>query len=800
MNKLFQLIFALLLPLSMMSQNVNVTGQIVGNQGESLPYASVVFRNLTDSLGLFGALCDENGIFAIEVPRENYVVEISFVGMETKFIDVSLEASEGDKDMGVIEISTDILLDEIVVSGNRKAFKIDLDKKVYNVSQDVVARGGTLSDVMSNLPSVQVESDGNVSIRGDQNVRILIDGRPSGMASSAELFSTIPASTIDKIEVITSPSSKYASQGTAGIINVILKKGQKNRLSNSLEVFTGYRLTAGINGNISKNDENASWYINAGLGYSEPQAVNDIFLQRADVIPNISLQESDRIRKQNYYLLNFGGSRILSDRNTITASLTYRGAKSMNDNRTFYKDFSNEVLLEESNRAEIEDESSSFVYGNLSYDHNFSNEGHAFSATISGELTSGSEGGVINSRETFPDARMISIDNTLNEDEVRRYVFSLDYTLPIGKIMMEFGYRADLASIENNFSVEREIDGFTVVIPEVTDMASYNENVHGFYGQVSTSFQKLSLKLGLRTEVSDINIASEGENFMDDKNYTNLLPSVFINYTIDDKNQLQFSGTRRINRPSSWMILPFSTFTDERNMFVGNSDINPSYRNSLELGYSGRFSDKLGLFPTLYYRKTTDEMEFFVEKQILTVGNVEQEIFASTIANIGDYTAYGTEIGFSYDPVKWWNMYMEVGVNGFKQRGSFRGASFDGDGVLFTGAYNSTFVLFKSLRLQLQNFYRGPIETGQYRRRGFYGMNLGLTTNLLKGNGSISFNIRDVFNSTKRLVTTFGDDFTRDLELQYRVRQITLALTYRFNQKQYSGKKGNQYDDFEIIN
>lgn len=800
MKKLITLL-SLLLSITVIAQKVEIKGQIKDNQDAEIPFASIVFKSTTDSSKVFGTLGDEDGRFIIEIPKDKYSLEISIVGINPKVIEVDLINNGSILDLGVITVSTEVSLDEVVITENRTAYKVDLDKKTYNVAQDVVAKGGTLADVMQNLPSVQIESDGNVSIRGDQNVRILVDGKPSGLTSSAQLFSTIPASSIEKVEVITNPSSKYSAQGTAGIINVVLKKGQKKRFNSSVEVFTGYRLTAGVNANITKSGETGSWYANAGLGYSEPKAVNNIFLQSPNDIPDISNQESDRIRNQYYYLMNIGGTKNFNEHNSLSASVTYRGAQSDNSNTTIYEDFDTGALFNTSNRNENEEETNSFINGNMSFDHKFKKEGHLLSITASGEYTVGDEDATITTNETFPISQTLNQDATKNEQEVSRYILSVDYTLPMeNNKIFELGYRSDLSSIENEFSVERLFDGMLFTIPEFTDQTLYEEKVHAFYSQFTKKYEKLSLKIGLRTEISDIDISSEVNNFTNRKNYTDWFPSTFISYAFNEKKKLQFSASRRINRPTSWMIVPFSTFTDERNIFIGNSDINPSYVIATELSYTSKISNKFSFYPTLYYRNTTDEMEFFVERQEITIGDETQEIFASTIANIGDYTNYGTELGLSYKPFSWWNMYTEIIISGFKQRGSFRGASFDGDGLLVSGRYNTTFSFFKSMKFQIQNFYRGPIETGQYKRRGFYGVNFGISNDLFNGNGSIAFNVRDVFNSNKRLVTTFGSDFTRDLELQYRVRQINLSFTYRFNQKQGKGKKGNQFDDFEIIN
>ncbi|AXG70234.1 TonB-dependent receptor SusC [Kordia sp. SMS9] len=800
MKKLITLL-SLLVTISFYAQNAEVKGQIKDDQGNEIAFANIVFKNKKDSLKVFGTIGGEDGKFKLKIPRAIYTVEVSIVGVKPKLI--TLDASQKRKiDMGIIEISSSVALDAVVVKSNPSSYKIDLEKKVYDVSKDITARGGTLAEVMQNLPSVQVEPDLSISIRGDSNVRILVDGRPNGLASTANLFSTIPASSIERVEVITNPSSRYAAQGSAGIINIVLKKGKKKQLSTSLEVFTGYRLNVGTNVNVSQTGETGSWYLNGGVGYSEPKAINNISLIDLVNTSETSDQESDRIRNQSYYLFNVGGRKNFNEKTSLVASATFRQAGSDNFNETTYRDFTNNNLSNSSLRDEDEEEDNTFVQGSVTFDQKFAKEGHKLSINTSAEYTKLKEDAAISSSDIFPVQQNLDTDITGNDEEMSRYVISMDYILPLEKnVTFELGYRSDLTRIENDFSVERSTSqGDAFIIPEFTDQTKYTENVHAFYSQISKKYKKLAFKLGLRAEISDIDITSARNNFKDAKNYTNLFPSAFISYNVNEKNELQVSASRRVNRPRSWMIIPFSTFTDERNIFVGNPDINPSFIVATELNYIYKASNNLGFYPTVFYRKTNDEVEFFVERQQLTIGNQTQDFFASTIANIGDYTAYGGEIGMWLKATEWWNMWTEVIFNGFRQRGSFRGASFDGDGLLFTARYNANFTLFKSTKFQIQSYYRGPIETGQYRRRGFYAVNLGLSRSLFDGKGSIAVNVRDLFNSNKRLVITFGTDFERDLELQYRVRQINVSFTYRFTKQKGKGKKGNQYDSYEIIN
>jgi len=801
MKKLIITFCFLAITVSLMSQNIEVSGQIQDEQNIEVPFANVVFKSTNDPSKLFGTLTDDKGNFTYTLPKDEYLLEVSVIGIEPKVVELNLNDVESNIDLGVVKISTDILLEEIVVKGIKSSYKINTDKKVYNVSKLTLVKGGSLTDVFQNIPSLQLDSDGQVSLRGDQNVRILIDGRPSGLTNTSELLSTIPANSIDKVEVVTNPSSKYSADGTAGVINVILKQDRKERFNSNIELFTGYRLTGGINGNISKTGESSSWYANAGIGYAEPKGINNIITQTPNEIVSLSKVRSNRKRNQLYYLVNTGLNKSLNKKNSLSSSITYRRANSNNENNTIGEDFNEGNLLKAYNRNELENEHSSFVQGNLSYNYKLSENGPQLSLDISGELTLDDENAVIKANETSPYILELSQDHTKNNEKSSRYIASFDCSYPFNnQNTVEVGYRFSYSNISNDISTERIINNNQFIIPEFTGTSNYNEKILAFYSQYSFSIRKLFLKLGLRAEISEMINTSINSEYENGRNFTNLFPSTFLNYDINEKNKLQFSITRRINRPRNWMIVPFSTFTDDRNIFIGNPDINPSYVNAFELRSTNNISSTIGLYPAIYYRDTTDEMEFYVEKKQLTIGNEVQDIFTSTIENVGKYFAYGAEIGLSYKPSESLDIFGELVFNGFKQRGMVRGASFNGDGVLISGKLNTNFNLFKSMKLQLQNYYRGPIETGQYKRKGFYGMNISLSNKIFKSNGTLTINITDVFNSNKRLITTTDADFLRDLELQFRVRQINLAITYRFNQKNYKGKKGNQYDNFEIIN
>jgi len=793
--------YFLFLSWNLFSQTVAVSGKVVDNTGIEVSFASIVFTKINDSMTTYGTLGLEDGSFSLTLKKDNYSVQVSVVGLVSKTFGFDLSNSKDTMDLGKLVIESETQLDEVVVRNTTSAVKLGLDKKEYDVSKDLLSKGGTLVDVMQNVPSVQVDGSGNLSLRGNANVLILLDGKPSGFASSAEFLRAIPASSIAKVEVITNPSAKFTAEGAAGIINIILKKGTVRKLNGSAEIFTGHRFNLGTNVNLNGATKTGSWFTNAGIGYSEPLGKSWISLNDFLADPDSTEQRSERLRKQLYVLLNVGGSKSLGEKQTLSGSVTYRRVKASNENTTNYEDFNDRTLTSVVNRAEEEDQKGSFFQGRTDYIIQLDTLGQKLEVGFSGELAQNDDNAQILENTLFPDSNNIGFDLSSNAENRQQFLVSTDYSLPFQKdSKLELGYLSTLGSTKNDYEVSTDTDTGIVDIPEFTNDSEYRENVHAFYAQYTQSWKTFSFKLGLRSETTDILIKANATDFQQKKNYTDLFPSAFFNYKPGKGNAtFNLSLSRRIGRPYYKLVVPFSSYTDRRNIFVGNPDIDPRYISSVELAFSGKIFEKFQIIPTLYLRDTKNEMEFFVEKRTITVGSETREVFASTIANIGNYTAYGLELSIIHQPTNWWNIYLETTFNGFKQVGNVRGASFNGEGMLFYGRFNHTFNLLKSLKLQWQNNYRGPIETGQYRRKGIYYMNLGLSNTIFNDRYTLTLNYSDVLNSNKRIVTTYGDGFIRELTLQNRVPQLNISLSYRFDSKNRV-KEGLQYDDVKIIN
>jgi outer membrane cobalamin receptor len=795
MKSFFLFLFSICIYCNVFSQNIVVTGTIKDTSGKPVPYANVVFKAIDNPETIYGMLTSENGSFTIEIPRQLYNFEVSIVGIPPTISVLDLSSIAKTKSLGNIIINTDVTLDEVVVTSNTSNYKIELDKKVYNVSKDLSVSGGSLIDVMQNVPSVQVEVDGKMSIRGNGNVRILIDGRISGLTDTASLLRTIPAASIDKVEVITNPSSKYSAEGSGGIINIVLKKGKKKRLSASFEVFSGIRLNSGANININKVNETYSWYFNTGLGYSEPKATGSIMLTNFDALSSESFQNSEKILKQFYILNNLGGEYKLNSKHSISADVTYRFADLNTLHSIAYQDYDSNNLIATSERLDSEEFKNNFIQIASEYSVKLDEKGSQLkiSALTQSSLENGNS--AIVDKTLFPQLEVNANDLIINNIEDRRFTVAVDYVQILkNNAQLEFGGRSRFTNIDNDYKVVRLENNLATTIPEFTDATNYKENVTAFYGQYAKSFNKFKFQMGLRTETTNITISSIFNTEKVKRNYTDVFPSSFLNYEFNKDNSIRFSISRRIQRPRRSALVPFSSFSDARNIFVGNPQVSPSYSILTELAYESKFSSTFSITPTLFFQRTNNDMDYFIQKESVTInGNIE-DLFVTRTVNIGTDKSYGMELGFAYKPLNWLGIYNEITANGYSQKGNYEATNFDINGFAFSGRLHLNFKVSNSLKFQLQNRFRGANNRGQLSRKSLYRLDFGMSQSLFKNNASLSINFKDIFDSWEWNILTRGENFKQEIRSQVRVPQLNVSFIYRWNQKRYKGKKGQQYD------
>ncbi len=779
----------------MFCQNITVSGTIKNQEQEAVPYANVIFTAVVNPEKIYGTLADENGNFSIDQPKQIYHLEISIVGLPPTRSLLDVSNSENQKNLGDILINNNVSLDEVVVTSDASNYKIELDKKVYNVSKDLSVTGGSLIDVMQNVPSVQVEVDGQMTIRGNGSIRILIDGRISGLTDTASLLRTIPAASIEKVEVITNPSSKYSAEGSGGIINIVLKKGKKKRMSASFEAFSGVRINSGLNININRADDKYSWYINTGTGYSEPKATGSLALNNFESFPSESFQTSEKILEQLYVLNNIGGMYKFNDKHSVSADITYRFADLNTMHLIGYDDFENNNLSVSSERLDSEAFKNNFFQVTGEYKIALNDKGSELklSALTQSSIEDGNS--EILDENIFPEPSINANDFIKNDVNDKRFTVAVDYVHILrNKVQLEFGGRSRFTDIDNDYSVERLINDALVTIPEFSDDTNYSENITAFYAQFAKGFDKLKFQVGLRTETTTIDIFSNFNTEKVSRSYTDIFPSGFIDYQFNEDNGIRFSLSRRIQRPSRNALVSFSSFSDARNIFVGNPEVNPAYVILAELGYQSKLSNKFSMTPALFLGRTEQAMDFFIQKENITINGNPEEVFVTRTVNIGIDETIGLELGFRYKPLQWFSIYNEVIFSHYNQGGSYENTVFDANGFALSGRLHLDFKILDSFKFQFQNRFRGSDNRGQLSRKALYRLDFGMSKSLFNNNASLALNFKDIFDSWEWNIRTKGENFSQEIVSQVRVPQLNISFIYRWNQKRYQGKKGQQYD------
>lgn len=791
--------------LAFAQEKVNVTGNVVANGGTGVPYASVEFFHKTNKLFSDAALTDESGNYQIQLVPGNYDIVIEAIDFKKFTTNKVVSGGRLETFRVVPEESATLTptqdIEGVTITAQpTKPYRVELDKKVYDPAQDVISKGGNLQDVLQNVPSVSVETDGTVSMRGNSNVRFLINGKPSsmlGIDDGANAMQAIPADQIERIEVITNPSSKFEASGTAGILNIILKKSKKMGFNGSVTGTVGYLPNTGLNTNLSWRRGNVTWFLNGGGSYRRSEGVNNyeawfkdtgrpnqMLTQKADS-ENPSEMKSYNGTAGMVYDFNDKTSANISvsarafeneSNNNITTLMTYNGIDAGNTSFLY--------PLSKNRNTKGFGQNRSFQ-GDFGIDHKFDDNGQniAFSLSLQ-KNNSENESGITELRNNIH----YRFDETASTTESNNIIGKIDYELPIGeKSKLEAGYRFDRNQNDYDYSVWNA----GIVNPDFTSITNYKEMFNAFYVQFKSKIgERFGYQLGLRDEISKVNV--DFRNLVNqepaiDKTYNNIFPSVFLSYDVTDSSQILLNYSKRINRPRSWFLVPFRSYSDSDNIFSGNPDLNPSFVNSFELGYSIQ-KRKMTINPTVYFNHETDET------QMVNIYNFERQRFETKPYNIGTEQRYGLDMNFTYDPFTWLRFMGNVDLFGYKSDGEFNyttlvngvqtpaSVSFEGNGFSTRTRLTTTFRIDRTFNVQLQGFYRGGQETANSKSDPMYALNLGASKTIWNGNGTVNFNIQDIFNTRARSYYTFGEGFERKSFMQWAPRQFSISLTYRFKE------------------
>ncbi len=801
------------------NQRFTISGKVIDDDmGVPLEYATVSITKPGDPNFIDGGVTDQNGNFSIPVPPGTYNIAVEFISFETKRF--NNRQVNSDLDLGTIELGLGSdSLDEVVVVAETTQVEVRLDKKIYNIGKDLTTAGGTVSDALNNIPSVSVDVEGGISLRGNENVRILINGRPSALAGfgSTDVLSQLPADAIERVEVITSPSARYDAEGTAGILNIILRKEKTLGFNGSLQTNVGYPESYGISANVNLrtdkfnifNTTGYNYRTSPGFGFSDTRYLIGLF--------DRVVEDRDINRLNRSFNTNLGFEYYINDKSSITLTNFFRLGNGYDENINNADRYIAGELVQQTVRREIEEEKDRSYQLALNYINRFNDNGHVLTADFQYEIDREEQPAFVTEVPTLnlteEEFSFLPAEEVFTEEKQREILLQADYVLPIGEnSQFEAGYRGNFEESVTDYTlrIEDEQTG-ELELSNLTNVFTYTENVNALYTQYGTKFGDFSFLLGLRMEntqlkgkidspLTEQELLEEFGFVIDtdfDNNYLGLFPTVNLIYELSETENITLGYNRRINRPRGWFINPFPSRASRTNVFQGNPNLSPAFASAFDLGYLKRWT-KLTLTSSVYYQYETDAFERVQQGTGELFNGIE--IIRTIPINLSTNQRIGAEAGILYNPEKWLRLNASMNFFQFKTEGEFNGVDFGAENTSWFARFSSKVTLPKGIDWQTNAFYRGPQENAQTRTEGLFSIDLAFSKEIFKEKGTIALNVRDLLNSQFRQQYTVTPRFTQESEFQWRARSINLSLIYRFNQqKREQNRRGREnnsdYDD-----
>jgi outer membrane receptor protein involved in Fe transport len=785
----FTFLFAfisILVSIPLYSQNkATISGKVIDSKtSEIMSYASIRVLDAKTEKLITGGITTEKGTFSLQVPYGIYVVATEFMGYKIwKSNILTLDKSNAAINLGNILLQTQSQqLTEVEVRAEKSTMEMALDKRVFNVGKDLANAGGTASDILTNIPSVSVEPDGGIKLRGSDNVRILIDGKPSGLVSfkGGAGLQSLQASMIERVEVITNPSARYEAEGMAGIINIVLKKDKKQGFNGSFDVITGYPVNEGLGINMNYRHQKLNFFLNYGIAYRITPNIAHNFQQ---VFNGDTTVISDQDRNGNLKGFNNniqgGLDYFFSEKSYLTASYLFRRSDARRITDLTYRDYYNSLsnLIRTTYRQQDEKETEPNSEYALTYRRDFDKKNHSFSAEVR-YIDNWERSDQLFTQKAFQpngsvDKAQTLLQNSLNDEYEKQWLFQTDYSKPIHKDgKVEVGARANFRDMVNDYVVNQQNEnGVFVPLPGLKNYFIYTENINAVYGIVGDKYKKLSYQIGLRAEWTNVKTTLRETNEVNPRNYSNLFPSAHIAWEMPNENSLQLSFSRRVRRPFYNDLSPFATFSDSRNFFGGNPNLNPEFTNAFEIGHIKYF--KFGsLSSSLFYRDTKDKIQ--------TIRSVNDLGFATTRPeNLTGEKSFGLDIASQVNFYQWWKSDFSFSIFNADMDGSNIDENYKRNTQSWFARHTSKFSLPNRLDIQVRANYEAPQKTVQGRRLSMYYIDFSVSKEVFQGKGTLNLNIMDIFNTRVSRFVTEGANFITDGSSQFRRRQINLTLNYR---------------------
>lgn len=770
----------------------SIKGTVIDNEDNTpLEYANVILLKSGSSEMVTGTVTSPQGIFMLErVASGSYDLEIKYIGYDRIILnDITLGNGGNTLDIGTVRLKkASYNIDEVEVVAEKSTVEYKIDKKVINVGQQATSLSGTAIDALQISPSVRVDIDGTVSLRGSTNFTLLIDGKPS-ILDPSDALDQIPASSIENIEIITNPSAKYDPEGTSGIINVILKKNEFSGLSGLVNLNGGTQSNFGGDALVEYRGNGLS--VNLGIDYRDGNHPGDFnsFQQTTSGLTTTMLDYSgSRKHSGNRFGLRGGLSYDISPSDILSASFRFGKRENENSSELSYLKWSNLAPAQTSyNSLESSLNSGDFYRVSMDYTHKFPGKDHKFYLEVNysyRDMEELSQNNVYDSQNELTDGRKYSEGGPGKDWRIKA-----EYKLPLNETdYFETGYQADF-DVDDEFNANY-LFNFDTDQYEFLDLYSHDskstENTQSLFATYAAETGNFGYQLGVRGELTDrkIELVGEDKEFVIDQ--WDFFPTLHTSYKIDDTFSLMASYTRRIQRPRGWFLEPFETWQDPYNVRKGNPSLKNEYINSYEAGFQKHFND-VTLSVEGYYRNTINKIE--------NVSSVYSEnVMLRTFTNAGQSHAIGAEIMLTFNPIQIWNLNLTGDLYDYSQKGELLGESFETSSFNYGIRMNNKLMFSKTFGSQLDLRWDSPSVSAQGERKGNFSMDASVMYQIIPRELTAILQIRDLLSTRKWEFSSTGTNFSSHTLMEPASPNISLTLRYSINnykQDQRSNRNGN---------
>ena len=773
------LLLIILTPLINYSQTLKketytVTGKIIdGTSNKALEDATIVFKNLDSNTIKYGGITNARGKFSIEVKEGSYNASVEFISFKSKKINIS--KINRDLNIGTIILEVDIeFLEAIEITGEKRAIDLKPNKLIYNVDKDIAAASGVATDALNNIPSVSIDPNGSITVQGQGNVQILINGKSSSL-SSLNALKSLPAGAIENIEVITNPGAKYSSAALS-VINIILKKGKDEGLSASLTASGGFKDYSGGLFTINNKNKSVNFFINASYNHSNPITTSSSQSEYFSNNNTISFlnENIESNNKTDAFYGTVGTDFYLSKQSTLSTSINFLNttikSNTLATSEIFDASYNPVELNYRTLLRNFDNEMIEFV---ADFTHNFKKEGEALSTSITHTKDSDKfDDSINNTNLNFTD------ENSIEKNKLTNTSVKFKYTNPISeKSTYTFGFKGDYFKLP-----------FKYTSATIINNIDYSEKVNAAYIEFENQSEKFYYGIGLRAEFIEMKVDYFSLNNSQKNNFDKLLPSVYLEYNLKDTKSLSLSFSKKMFTPFYERLKPFEEKFSETSSFKGNPNLKPIYVDDFNLSYSS-FGNKITFLPSLFYQIFNDYWQDITYETGEKLNGVNKVV--TTPVNLGKVNYYGLNINTTYRANNLLSFTSNINIYNLDQTGTFTTVNNANQTILLEYNDSSTegsFSLFTQLKIpKVFDFQINAKHTlksvGSYStRRAYTYASAAINKDLFSSNASLSLRVDDLFLSYETDRDRYNTNYFSKSLFKNKYRTILLSFTYRFNQ------------------